>query len=88
MSVSPLQINFMLTCYFSPDPVAQLGEHHWDSPAGQEAREWMIVNGLVDGKHKATDKGRAWVKMICATPLPVKVWLHPSTAQEFEAELA
>lgn len=88
MSVSPLQINFMLTCYFSLDPVAELGQDHWDSSAGQEARKWMIVNGLVDGKHKATERGCAWVKMICETPLPIRVWMRPDLAQKYEAEFS
>lgn len=80
--VSPLQINFMLTCYFSPDPAAELGQEHWDSLAGQEARQWMIENGLTDGKNRATERGRAWVKMICETPLPVRVWVRPETARK------
>lgn len=75
--VAPIVINFMLTCYFSPDPKSELGESHWDSPAGVEVRTWLVENELVSGNCRATSRGEAWVKFICETPLPIQQWVRP-----------
>jgi hypothetical protein len=83
--MAPITINFMLACYTSASPPAQLSEGQWNSPSGQEARAWLRDNGLVDNSYNATERGKAWVQFICSTPLPVAVWTLPArTRAEME----
>ena len=81
MSLAPIYINFMLACYTRSDPEVDLGTAHWNSPAGKETRNWLIYNGLVNEKYEATDRGKAWIKFICDTPLPEQAWLNPITGK-------
>lgn len=75
-SQPPITISIMLACYALVHPQdGMLGE--WNSPAGIQSRRWLQNNGLIDEDQKATDKGRAWVRGICATPLPVSAWVLP-----------
>jgi hypothetical protein len=71
MSVPPRTIQFMLACYFSPNPAAVLRDATWNCGAGREARRWLQENGLLDEDHRPTSRGKAWVKYISSTPLPV-----------------
>ena len=77
MEVSPLTIEFMLQCYCSNNPAANLGEHRWNSDAGKEVRAWLYAQGLVHVDERPTDRGKAWVHFICSTPLPQKKWIMP-----------
>ncbi len=77
MNLAPIHITFMMACYTSLEPEAQLGERHWNSPGGKETRSWLIQNELIDGNNRATDRGEAWVRFICDTPLPEKKWVRP-----------
>ena len=79
MSLAPIHIIFMLSCYTSTDPKTELGEAHWNSTAGKDVRNWLLSTKLVDEKYRATDRGRAWVRFICDTPLPEQVWINPIT---------
>jgi hypothetical protein len=76
--VSPLAINIMLACYVYPDPAKEVGQT-WFSHAGSEIRAWLIENDLIqDGDmFRATERGKAWVEFICATPVPVAQWRLP-----------
>ena len=67
----------MLACYVSPLNIGNHALGEWNSPAGITSRRWLYENGLIDGDERATDKGRAWVNHICATPLPVGSWVLP-----------
>lgn len=45
-----------------------------------ETRTWFTENGLIEFNQwdaPATEKGRAWLTMICATPLPKQKWIDP-----------
>jgi hypothetical protein len=86
MKLAPIYIHFMLHCHFSPDPMKELGYGHWHSSMGTKVRQWLIANGLVTTDYKSTIKGKAWVKMICATPLPVadERWIDPRTNDAIE----
>ena len=82
--MSPLQLLFALTFYYSGDPTAELGEKY-DSLAGQEAKEWLLHEGLIeDGTGHPTQWGRpterlaVFIKHLCAQPLPVQTWVMPS----------
>ena len=67
---APIIIEFMLNCYFSHSPEVNLGRHRWDSPAGRETRRWLLMQRLIDDNNRPTDRGEAWVKAICSTPIP------------------
>jgi hypothetical protein len=38
-------------------------------------------DGLVDGNLLVTPKGRAYIEMLCRTPLPVMLWADPREAK-------
>jgi hypothetical protein len=80
--VPPIYVEFMLACYTSPNPAADVGETTWNSEAGREVRSWLLENELVDGNFKSTSKGAAWVGYICRTPLPVESWVLPPRSTE------
>jgi hypothetical protein len=35
--------------------------------------------------YRATDKGRAWLEMICCTPMPRNAWVDPRSNKEVRA---
>lgn len=75
--VSPLAISLMLTCYWSPNPGKERADA-WSTPAGSEIKAWLIAQGLIDAETwRATERGKAWVGFICATPVPVAKWELP-----------
>lgn len=74
--VSPLCIKIMLACYVTPEPAGYFGEG-WHSAAGTECREWLKENDLITEDLQATERGKAWVEFICATPLPQQSWILP-----------
>ena len=74
---APITIEFMLVCYFSAEPAQYFEDMRWNSIAGNETREFLLREGLVDENYKATERGEAWVKYICATPLPEQCWRLP-----------
>jgi hypothetical protein len=82
MSVPPIKISFMLACYAYPEPADILGITQWNSMAGCETRKWLQDNGLVNGEYRITEKGEAWVKFICETPLPVMRYSLPDRPRE------
>ena len=82
MTLAPITIKFMLACYTTPEPGEHVGQEHWNSSAGLDARRWLADNGLIDGNDRATPRGEAWVKFICATPLPETVWVLPERARD------
>jgi hypothetical protein len=81
MTVAPITIRFMLACYAYPKPSEAIGLGTWESYAGKAARKYLKYNELVDDKYQATERGRAWVEMITATPLPDKGWIDPRTGE-------
>lgn len=72
---SPITIKFMLACYTGN--TSEIEPQIWDSSAGKETRALLQSNGLVDANYLATPRGNAWVKYICATPMPEQVWQLP-----------
>ena len=88
MNICPSDIEFMIHCH-----VQGFERHErYDAPAIQEAVIKFINNGLIkpyiiDGKngkegvkencYETTDKGKAFIKMLCNTPFPVQEWLDP-----------
>jgi len=53
----------------------------------KEIRNWMLADGIIEPWdffsrepiYRATDKGRAWLDMILATPMPEQKWVDPRT---------
>jgi len=82
MMMAPIHIKFMIACYTTSEPMEQLGERHWNSTAGLAIREWLFENELIDTHNRATEKGVAWVKFICSTPLPVSKWMLPPRSDD------
>ena len=80
----PSDIEVMLYFYYSPErhPRAQaLAVQH---AIFKFVRDGLLVSsGQKDGRFSATDRGRAWVEMICATPYPEQVWRNPLTKEVF-----
>ena len=76
--MKPITIKFMLACYCSPEPAEHVGLEQWISPAGVEVRYWLGAQGLIDDNNRATERGEAWVRAICETPLPIPVWALPA----------
>ena len=53
----------------------------------QEIQGWFIRDGVVEwtGKsYRATDKGRAWLNMMCSTPQPKMQWVDPRSNEAVE----
>jgi hypothetical protein len=76
----PMAIVFMIVCHAYGDPEKYLGKDHWNSSAGIHWRSWLLENDLIDAANKSTDRGKAWVDFIRATPLPEKCWKLPERA--------
>ena len=73
----PAYILFALACYYSGDPIEEIGKSRWDSDIGKEIQDWLLGNGLVerlDFPIECTDRLEAWVKHLCSQPLPEKSW--------------
>jgi hypothetical protein len=68
----------MLACYYSPIPETEVGAV-WRSNSGREIRTWLRAADLINDNNRATERGKAWVRMICNTPLPVEktIWSFP-----------
>lgn len=85
MKVAPIHIKFALAFLIEPDPIAALGEQHFDSPVGQEAFRWLVENDLVDRSDHLTrgnEKLSAWIGHLCRQPLPEQSWIVPPTDDE------
>jgi len=58
-----------------------------DAPAVANAINGYLTDDILrpSGVHPSgldiTERGRAWVEMICDTPYPEQVWLDPRTKQ-------
>jgi len=80
---APIYITFMLACFYSADPEAELGSDHWNSKAGRKTRDWLVRKGLVKiPGFIPTDRGKAWVKYLCDTPLPKCCWILPERSSD------
>jgi hypothetical protein len=71
---SPLLIEIMLSCHCRPNPAEALGPI-WGTEVASEIRDWLVKNDLIDrATFRSTEKGEAWVRFICETPLPTLKW--------------
>ncbi len=75
--MTPLEVNVLMVYYWSGDPEKALPV---DSPARASAiQDFITCSALkvTDSEVEITELGRAWVKLICATPAPVHRWVDP-----------
>lgn len=84
LEVSPLTIQIMLACFCTPEPSSWFEPDQWCSTASIDVRHWLLEAGLITGidgipdtEPRATERGKAWIGFICATPLPVAQWILP-----------
>lgn len=68
-------IECMLVCYYSPDPIDEIGAERWSSPPFQNAVKFLHAHNLIGTDLTATAKGAAWVEALRDTPLPVPKWV-------------
>jgi hypothetical protein len=81
MNMTPCEIEFMLHCYYSPEP-----HPRYYAPAITEAARRLTKEGLIKyddcieyGRpiYKATEKGKFYVKILCETPFPELRYVDP-----------
>jgi hypothetical protein len=73
----------MLVCQYSAKPSLHYDDVRWNSKPMRDALAWLIAHECIEPEtYKATDRGKAWVEHICATPLPVKQWMRPEHARK------
>ena len=85
MRITPLHIEIMIQALCSPSVEPE------ESEAACCFRLEMETEGLIISERneerrvllwRATDKGKAWLDMLCKTPMPIASWSDPRTAQE------
>lgn len=72
--MTPSEIEVLIHCYVSPTPHPRKC-----APDIESTLQSFVVNGLVDhvggGVYTTTDRGRAHIAQLCATPWPVAAWV-------------
>lgn len=74
---SPLMVEMLIHFHVSAAPFDRL-----QAPACMEVLHWMLTENLVEpadagygATYRTTDRGQAWMRMICDTPLPELEWI-------------
>jgi hypothetical protein len=81
--MTPLQITMMLHYYAIAAPYAQHEPEHAISPAVRSQTQDLADAGLIEPSStsgsgwRSTDKGKAYVEMLCDLPVPVCKWVQP-----------
>ena len=80
MIITPGDIEVLLHYHTNPEPHPRR-----DAPAIKDTTERFIRSGLIKvveavddwnkNRYITTDKGRAFVKALCNTPLPTQAWI-------------
>lgn len=87
-SVSPLTLEMLLHANGTSKPWPE-----YNAPACIRIRAWLETweliepkaeSGAWNGKMTITQLGRAWVRLLCATPLPVMAYIDPRSKQVIE----
>ena len=85
MKLTPLKIELLLHIYALAEPF-----DHPNGPAWEEAKHEFLQNVLAvytpetECGMRLTRKGRMFIKMILATPLPLESYVDPRTGKELE----
>lgn len=85
--MTPLELKILLEYYLGNNPGEKMDIEFWHSERSQEARQkFLDEDVLVYQDHAAeiTEKGKAWVEYILATPMPVETtrWILPERSEE------
>jgi hypothetical protein len=79
MKVSPGLIEIVLHYHCCPEPHPRA-----DAPYVLDSTAELLTAGLIErdarGIMRTTERGSAWVEMLCATPLPEHRWVDPRVA--------
>lgn len=79
MRHSASDIGVILHYYTSSEPHPRV-----DAPAVKDAiikftRAGILKESDKKGGYEVTERGYAWIDLICLTPYPVQVWIDPRT---------
>lgn len=81
--MTPLHITMLLHYHTTPTPYAEHDCAHQESEAVHKFRAQLVKLELIErdeadvSLYHTTDKGRAFVDMLCATPMPIQKWSAP-----------
>lgn len=79
--LTPNEINVLLHYHVCPEQHPRA-----NSPAVVDATQKFLIDGIFDstgsGRITTTDKGKAFVQMLCETPYPKLVWVDPRNITE------
>lgn len=80
--MTPVEIEVLLHCYYSPEPIPRLNVPAVSS-AVQKLHNLKLIEITTDSTYTATSRGRAMVELIKAVPIPIQktVWVHPITEE-------
>ena len=75
--MTPNDIEILIHCYVCPRPHPRIS-----APAVVEALNEFVFLGLVErdshNTYHTTDRGKAYMEMLCTLPLPVQKWVDQS----------
>ena len=85
--ICPVGIEIIMHCHYSTSPDPMRGTQIYE-----DCIEEYKKNGLIKWRDDwdtwiTTEKGRAWVELICSTPYPVPTtkWLDPRTNESISS---
>jgi hypothetical protein len=76
--LTPNELEILIHCHTTPT-----AHPRHDAPAVQEALAWFMEDGIIKPTDTCrvfttTNKGRAWLSDILATPMPRQAWINSS----------
>jgi len=81
MNITPLHIEIVLhyNCTTAPmeHATAPAVQEYIRQLLGEEILIWVSARPVTNGHYGLTEKGKAWLEMILATPFPVQRWVAP-----------
>ena len=82
--MTPMQIHWCIMFWVRADPIVELGDEHFNSPAGKDVLQWMIDEKLIEwsadkNRYVALERLGVFVAHLCEQPLPVQKWVIPAT---------
>ena len=79
---SPVNLEILLHCYYSPEPLPR-----YDAPATKEGVLYLLRNDMISIEgyvkeeskdiYRATAKGEFYIKHLMTVPFPISTWSIP-----------